>query len=95
MESGKTLQLNCNPNQVISSVDWSSYGSPKTEWGCFSHTVGDCHAGSSQRAVERACVGQMQCKIPVDDTFFGRPQCGGVESDKRLIVEYVCNEQNY
>ena len=94
-ESGKTLWLKCNSNQVISSVDWSSYGSPKTEWGCFSHTVGECHAGSSQRAVERACVGQMQCKVPVDDAFFGRPQCRGIESDKRLIVEYVCNEQNY
>ena len=92
-ESGRTLWLKCNSDQVISSVDWSSYGSPETEWSCSSHTVGECHAGSSQRAVERVCIGQMQCKIPVDDAFFGKPQCRGIQSDKRLIVEYACSER--
>ena len=93
-KKGETLWLHCNSTQVISSVDWASYGSPEAERGCFSHTRGECHAGSSKRVVEMACVGQHQCKIPVNDEVFGRLHCCNAKGEKRLIVEYTCKEHS-
>ena len=93
-KKGGTLWLHCNSTQVIGSVGWASYGSPEAERGCFSHTQGECHAGSSKRVVEMACVGQQQCKIPVNDEVFGRLHCRNAKGEKRLIVEYTCKEHS-
>ena len=91
-KEGGALWLHCNSTQVINSVSWASYGSPEAERGCFSHARGECHAGSSKRAVEMACVGKQHCKISVNDRVFGRLHCRHAKGEKRLIVEYTCKE---
>ena len=90
-KEGGALWLHCNSTQVINSVSWASYGSPEAERGCFSHARGECHAGSSKRAVEMACVGKQHCKISVNDRVFGRLHCRHAKGKNRLIVEYTCN----
>ena len=87
-KEGRALVLKCSSkSEVIGSIDWASYGNPQTAGDCFSHTIGDCMAGSSQMAIEKECVGKRECKIPVNDKFFGENPVSG---EPHLIVEYTC-----
>ena len=93
-KEGDILFLKCNLSEVISGVDWVSYGNPETSDDCcFSHAFGDCHAGSSRMAIENECIGKHHCKIPVMDKFFGRKLCSSGKDGRRLIVEYTCNKR--
>ena len=84
-----TVTLSCdNPKHAITTVDWASFGTPKTTGDCFSHEIGDCHFGSSAFTVEKECIGRKRCTIKVDSDAFGKPPCDG----NRLIAEYSCKE---
>ncbi len=89
------ITLSCdNPSSTITTVDWASFGSPKTAipGDCFTPTIGECHYGSSVFTIESECIGRHKCTIMVDSRYFGKSHCIGDDPD-RLIVAYSCNER--
>ncbi len=88
------LLLRCiNSTDIISSITWASFGTPQLTFDndCFSHILGDCHAGSSKYAIERECIGKKSCVVKADEDFFGDSFCLEGSQYGRLIVEYTCN----
>ncbi|KAH9660872.1 Beta-galactosidase 8 [Citrus sinensis] len=83
---GPVLSLECpNPNQVISSIKFASFGTPLGTCGSFSR--GRCSSARSLSVVRQACVGSKSCIIGVSVNTFGDP-CKGVM--KSLAVEASC-----
>ena len=90
--------LECgNSTDVITTINWASYGTPKltNKDSCSTHTLGECHAGSSKFSLERECVGKTKCLVHVGETFFGKLHCLGDNEQGYLIVEYTCNPRKY
>ncbi|PIN14052.1 Beta-galactosidase [Handroanthus impetiginosus] len=84
--AGPTLSLDCPlPNQVISKINFASFGTPLGTCGSFSH--GRCSSRKALSIVEKACVGSKSCSIGVSINTFGDP-CAGVT--KSLAVEAFC-----
>lgn len=92
-----TVDIGCPySNQTISSVIFASYGTPTGE--CGRYQVSGCNAGSSVAHVERYCLYQNKCTIPLGDDSFGlNPEnwgneCGNSQSTHRwLNAEVVCS----
>lgn len=85
------VAMGCRHGNVISSIDWVSYGDPSTPRGhCFAHTFGSCDAGSGRSVVERLCLGRPSCEVW--EGAFGSAPCP-VVMGKRLVVEYTCNRR--
>ncbi|XP_010253630.1 PREDICTED: beta-galactosidase 8 [Nelumbo nucifera] len=85
-KSGPVLQLECPfPNQVISSINFASFGTPRGACGSFKQ--GKCSSTSALAIVQQACVGSKSCSIAVSIDSFGDP-CVGVT--KSLAVEATC-----
>ncbi|WRX34410.1 D-galactoside/L-rhamnose binding SUEL lectin domain - like 10 [Theobroma cacao] len=89
-ETGRTsspiLSLVCpSPNQVISSIKFASFGTPRGTCGSFSH--GRCSSVRALSIVQKACTGSTRCSIGVSTSTFGDP-CKGVM--KSLAVEVSC-----
>ncbi|KAH9700708.1 Beta-galactosidase 8 [Citrus sinensis] len=84
---GPVLSLECpNPNQVISSIKFASFGTPLGTCGSFSR--GRCSSARSLSSLLlQACVGSKSCSIGVSVNTFGDP-CKGVM--KSLAVEASC-----
>ncbi|OMP05297.1 hypothetical protein CCACVL1_01966 [Corchorus capsularis] len=83
-----TLSLACpSPNQVISSVKFSSFGTPQGTCGSFSHGLCNSTATRALSIVQKACIGSSSCNISVSTKTLGDP-CHGVE--KSLAVEVSC-----
>ena len=86
--------LECtNVTDVISTIHWASYGTPEltAKDACSTHTLGECHAGSSKLAMERECLGKIKCAIHVGESFFGKTHCLRHNEQGHLIIEYICN----
>ena len=79
---GETVILTVPPNNVITSIDFASYGTPNGSCGAF--TLGTCHAANSMSIVEAVFVGQASASIGANNTVFGDP-CGGTV--KRLYIQ--------
>ena len=95
--NASTLTLTCgNSSEVVTSIDWASYGTPVTNEGkCFSHSVGKCGAGCSLMTVQKSCVGKTECTIPTTSKFFGSYECPNTAPDELfLLVEYTCAASN-
>ncbi|KAL5056056.1 hypothetical protein RYX36_036738, partial [Vicia faba] len=83
---GPVLSLECPyPNQVISSIKFASFGTPRGTCGNFNH--GRCSSNTALSVVEKACIGSSSCNIGVSNNTFGNP-CSGVI--KSLAVEAAC-----
>ena len=96
--SDQILELECiNPTDVITTINWASYGTPElaAQDTCFSHVLGECHAGSSKFALEKECVGKTKCTIHVSESLFGELNCLGPNEQGHLITEYTCNPRIY
>lgn len=87
--------MRCRHGNVISSVDWVSYGNPTTTTAARgerrSHAFGSCDAGSGRSVVERKCLGQPSCQV--HESAFGSAPCPSLTGRKRLVVEYTCNRR--
>ena len=93
-----SLLLECtNSTDVISTIHWASYGTPEltAKDACSTHTLGECHAGSSKFTMERECLGKNKCSLQVGESFFGELSCLGSNKQGHLIVEYTCNPRKY
>jgi hypothetical protein len=83
----KTANINCPKKGIVTAVVFASYGLPTGKCGSFAKD--GCHAGSSQKVVEDACLGKETCAIKADNATFGDP-CAG--KDKFLFIEVECTE---
>eukprot|EP00250_Pteridium_aquilinum_P020890 c24980_g1_i1 orf=215-2560(+) len=81
------LSLECGEGQVISSINFSSFGTPTGQCGNFQR--GLCHAPKSLRVLERRCLGQAKCSVVVSSPMFGGNPCP--DQIKRLAVEAQCS----
>ncbi|KAG4178090.1 hypothetical protein ERO13_A10G019900v2 [Gossypium hirsutum] len=79
-------QLTCEQGWHITSINFASFGSPQGNCGAFS--VGTCHANILS-IVQKACIGEEQCSVPVSTANLGDP-CPGVL--KTLAIEAICSD---
>ncbi|XP_020592351.1 beta-galactosidase 6 [Phalaenopsis equestris] len=87
MNSTPLLKLECPyPNQLISSINFASFGTPSGECGGFSH--GQCSSDRALDVVKKECLGLKSCSISVSPNVFGDP-CEKVI--KSLAVEAACS----
>eukprot|EP00262_Sarcandra_glabra_P011562 TRINITY_DN2803_c0_g1_i1.p1 TRINITY_DN2803_c0_g1~~TRINITY_DN2803_c0_g1_i1.p1 ORF type:complete len:668 (-),score=103.04 TRINITY_DN2803_c0_g1_i1:189-2144(-) len=85
-KSRPVLYLECPyTNQLISSINFASFGTSHGTCGSFSH--GSCNSTKALAVVKEACMGLKSCSIGVSAETFGDP-CRGVI--KNLAVEAVC-----
>ncbi|KAK9280236.1 hypothetical protein L1049_013923 [Liquidambar formosana] len=83
---GPILSLDCPlPNQVISSIKFASFGTPRGTCGSFRH--GRCSSTRALSIAQKACIGSSSCSIGVSIDTFGDP-CMGVT--KSLAIEASC-----
>jgi len=82
-----SLQLDCSVGRRISSIKFASFGNPKGVCGNF--MKGTCHSVESEKAVEKACLGQHGCSITISPKEFGGDACVGTV--KSLAVEATCS----
>ncbi len=78
------VTLTVPPDNVITSIEFASYGTPNGTCGSF--TLGSCHAANSLSIVEAAFVGQVSASINASNGVFGDP-CGGTV--KRLYIQAI------
>jgi hypothetical protein len=84
------MQLQCENGDVISSVEFASYGTPKGI--CQKFSQGNCHAPTSLSVVSKACEGKNKCEIEVSNSVFGEDPCRGTA--KTLAVEVKCSSSS-
>lgn len=81
--------LECsNSNQIITNIDWVSYGNPLVG-NHGNYTLGTCHSGASRYIAETSCLGKRKCTIALKDAF-GNVPCTDVD-EWWLAVKYSCN----
>jgi alpha-L-rhamnosidase len=79
------LTIACPSGQIITQVQFASYGDPAGECGAL--LVGSCNAGSSKYMTEQLCLLQSSCTIDVSDATFLDP-CYG--TPKAYAAQVVC-----
>eukprot|EP00475_Leptophrys_vorax_P009092 TRINITY_DN1597_c0_g1_i1.p1 TRINITY_DN1597_c0_g1~~TRINITY_DN1597_c0_g1_i1.p1 ORF type:complete len:831 (-),score=183.81 TRINITY_DN1597_c0_g1_i1:74-2566(-) len=79
--------VECTGATVITHVDFASFGNPFGRCGSFEK--GTCHAANSTEIVQRSCVGQARCEVPVSINLFGDP-CP--KTAKILAVQAKCDK---
>jgi len=77
--------LSCPEGQIISAVQFASYGTPTGS--CADFALGDCNSTSSQATVQSLCVGRSSCTVSADNATFGDP-CN--KTTKKLAVAVSC-----
>ncbi|XP_034674934.1 beta-galactosidase 5-like [Vitis riparia] len=82
-----SVHLQCAPGQSISTIMFASFGTPSGTCGSFQK--GTCHAPNSQAILEKNCIGQEKCSVPISNSYFGADPCPNVL--KRLSVEAACS----
>ncbi|KAF3772485.1 Beta-galactosidase 15 [Nymphaea thermarum] len=85
-EVGPELDMRCDYGQIISSIEFASYGNP--QGSCQQFSKGNCHASKSFSIVSEACRGKNRCTVSVSNEKFGEDPCPGVV--KTLAVEAKC-----
>ncbi|KAJ9167194.1 hypothetical protein P3X46_021862 [Hevea brasiliensis] len=81
------VHLGCPSNSKISNITFASYGTPLGNCTA-TYAVGNCHSYSSKAIVEKACLGKMNCSIPVSTGYFGGDPCSA--NEKSLLVVAEC-----
>lgn len=84
-EERSYLELECPYGNVVSEVEFASFGQPVGE--CGRYRVGECHAADSAEIVKTYCGGKSKCQIPVSYKKLGDP-CP--EQPKRFAAQVKC-----
>jgi hypothetical protein len=79
---GGVVTLTAPPGNIITSIDFASYGTPNGSCGSF--TTSGCHAVNSIAICEAVFVGNNSASINATNAVFGDP-CGGTV--KRLYIQ--------
>jgi Galactose binding lectin domain len=80
--------LACEAGQVISEVEFASYGTPSGMCGAFA--AGECAAEFKIEKIFEECLGRNACVIVADSNHFGDP-CPG--KDKQLLAQVRCKPE--
>ncbi|KAH9796770.1 Beta-galactosidase 8 [Citrus sinensis] len=88
VSSSPQVRLACERGWHIAAINFASYGIP--EGNCGSFRPGACHMDVLP-IVQKACVGQIECSIPVSSAYLGvsAGACPGLL--KALAVEAHCS----
>ncbi|TKY68732.1 Beta-galactosidase 7 [Spatholobus suberectus] len=90
VNEGAQLELSCQGGQIISQIQFASFGNPKGKCGSFNK--GTWEAANSQSVVEAACIGKTSCGFTVTKEAFG-VTVGPMKVDEgvaRLAVQATC-----
>lgn len=87
VRENKNAKLSCPNGQVIGSIEFASYGTPKGNCSKGFY-IRNCHASNSQNKVESQCLQKKSCIVKANNETFGDP-CSG--NGKRLSVVYTCS----
>ncbi|MFT3845906.1 MAG: T9SS type A sorting domain-containing protein [Lacibacter sp.] len=79
---GGVLTLTAPPGNIITSIEFASYGTPNGSCGAF--TIGGCHATNSVSICSSTFVGFNSASINATNAVFGDP-CNGTV--KRLYIQ--------
>ncbi|KAL2322688.1 hypothetical protein Fmac_027067 [Flemingia macrophylla] len=83
---GALLELSCQGGQVISQIQFASFGNPKGKCGSFEQ--GSWEAIDSRSVVEAACIGRSSCGFVVTKEAFS--VAGANNGLTRLAVQATC-----
>uniref|UniRef100_A0A151UGP0 Beta-galactosidase n=1 Tax=Cajanus cajan TaxID=3821 RepID=A0A151UGP0_CAJCA len=86
VHEGALLELSCQGGQVISQIQFASFGNPKGKCGSFDQ--GSWEATDSRSVVEAACIGKSSCGFAVTKEAFG--VVGADNDPTRLAVQATC-----
>ncbi|CAL5201599.1 unnamed protein product [Lathyrus oleraceus] len=84
---GAQLELSCQSGQVISQIQFASFGNPQGQCGSFKK--GPWEATNTQSVVEVACIGKSNCGFIVTKEMFSVP-LGVTNSTAKLAVQVTC-----
>ncbi|CAL5201601.1 unnamed protein product [Lathyrus oleraceus] len=84
---GAQLELSCQSGQVISQIQFASFGNPQGQCGSFKK--GPWEATNTQSVVEAACIGKSNCGFIVTKEMFSVP-LGVTNSTAKLAVQVTC-----
>jgi len=92
---GSKLHLNCGENGgVISSIEFASFGSPRVGM-CQDYSINEeCHAPTSKKLVETACLGKSECIIDVTTylaDILDNSLCNSKNITNSLAVRATCS----
>ena len=73
---GSVLSLSCPANQVISAVNFASFGAPIGSCPSYSASP-TCTSSSSAAVVSAACLGDQSCAMLATTDIFGSTPCSG------------------
>ncbi|XP_057443575.1 beta-galactosidase 15-like [Lotus japonicus] len=85
VNEGAQLDLSCQGGQVISQIQFASFGNPKGRCGSFKK--GSWEVINSQSIVEATCLGKSSCGFTVTKEMFG---IAGVNGIAKLAVQALC-----
>ncbi|KAK1322784.1 Beta-galactosidase 16 [Acorus calamus] len=85
--SQPSVNLQCPSRRTISSIEFSSFGTPLGD--CARYTTGSCHSVQSRSVAEEACLGKNRCSMTVSADKFGEDPCPG--TSKSLLVVANCS----
>ncbi|KAL2322684.1 hypothetical protein Fmac_027063 [Flemingia macrophylla] len=83
---GALLELSCQGGQVISQIQFASFGNPKGKCGSFEQ--GSWEAIDSRSVIEAACIGRSSCEFLVTKEAFS--VAGANNGPARLAVQATC-----
>ena len=84
---GSTATLKCPAGQMVKSIEFASYGTPKGS--CGSYSVSSCNSSKSLSVVKSSCIGNASCAIAASNNVFGDP-CVGIR--KKLVMQATCTD---
>ncbi|XP_038893262.1 beta-galactosidase 7-like [Benincasa hispida] len=85
---GSTLEVSCQGSDIISGIQFASYGDPKGQ--CSSFMKGSLDVGNVSTLVKKACIGMKNCSIEVNTKSFGSDNI--TNSSPRLAVQAICSK---
>lgn len=90
--------IGCPAGEVISSIDFASFGSPTGSCSSGFHPSATCNSNHSMAVITALCVGKASCKVPASCSTFHeqkQPQNGAFCWDvvKHLAVKVSCKKK--
>ncbi|WP_395057553.1 T9SS type A sorting domain-containing protein [Flavobacterium sp.] len=87
VNEGQNLTLTAPVGQVITSINFASYGTPTGTCASNNLVISGCHSNTSRSQVEALALGKNSFTIAATNTVFGDP-CGGTVKKLAVIAGY-------
>ena len=92
---GGSLAIECGAGTVVTRVSFASFGMPFVSPNGSVAVNPECHSHKSARLVEKACVGNSHCCLPVNTENFKDDPCNGKIKTLAVVVEGCAHYQPY